>query len=95
MFAILTGDGCNTEVLDAATANPSHFLMVVDVIDDPQPLDLLLGALTLRCGWRIEAEVNPQPFSLCDIEIGAIDALSEDLNLQLLAGLCHLAIYLL
>ena len=50
MFAILTGDGCNTEVLDAATANPSHFLMVVDVIDDPQPLDLLLGALTLRCG---------------------------------------------
>ncbi len=50
IFAILTRDGGDSKVLDATAANPPHFLMVVDVIDDPQPLDLLLGAFTLRCG---------------------------------------------
>jgi hypothetical protein len=48
IFAILTGDGGNSKVLDATAANPPHLLMVVDVINDPQPLDILLGALTHR-----------------------------------------------
>ena len=76
------GGQLDLEVLDAAVADPLHLLLGLFVVDHPQPLDVLLGALAHGRTTQVLHVLNSPPLQLRNLEVLLVRAVFDDLAHQ-------------